>query len=114
MYQAHSITIVPALVGATVALIAFFAPLGNTGVDGTLGAGLAVAGSIATTVLIGVMVARPLSRGWFVTLTILAMIVALLTAIAAFFLMQTLLLIAMAATLAVLIFVFAGDEKRAG
>lgn len=114
MYQAHVSSIIPAAVGAIIALLAFIAPFGNTGVDGTLGAGLAVLGSVAVTAMIGVMAASPRTRGWFLTLSVLAALVALLTALAAFFLMQTLLLIAMAATLCVLIFLLFAGGKRAG
>ncbi|MFU8863882.1 MAG: hypothetical protein ACNA7O_08195 [Rhodobacterales bacterium] len=114
MYQAHISSIIPAVVGASIALIAFIAPFGNTGVDGTLGAGLVVLGSVAVTAMIGVMAIYPLTRGWFVTLGALALLAASLTAIAAFFLMQTLLLIAMAATLCVLIFLLFVSGKRAG
>jgi hypothetical protein len=91
------------VIGVILSLIAYFGPFGNTGVNGTGGAGLALLGSVAVALLVViVMMWRP-SRGWFVTLCILALIAAFLTAIAAYFLMQYVLAIVMALTFFVLI-----------
>lgn len=98
-----ALALLPSLLGVVIAAVAFLAPFGNTGVDGTLGAGLALVGSVAATMLIAIIVPRRLPRGWFNTLGILAMLAAVLTAVAGYFLMQTLLAAAMAATL-VLVF----------
>lgn len=98
--------------GVIVALIALFAPFGNTGVDGTLGATLALLGSVSATLMIAIAIRPTVPRGWFIGLNILAMLAALLTAIAAFFLMQTLLAIAMAATLLTVAFAFLRSNRR--
>ncbi len=106
------LTLLFASIGAFFALNAFLGPLGNTGVDGTLGAGLAVVGSIAAAVMIAVLALRPLSSTWRVTLIILAILAAGLTAVAAFFLMQTFLVIAMVLTVLMLVLVsFAGRRR---
>ncbi|MFN3525689.1 MAG: pyrroloquinoline quinone-dependent dehydrogenase, partial [Paracoccus sp. (in: a-proteobacteria)] len=99
MNRSYAIPLVPAVVGVILALNALLAPFGNTGVDGTLGAALALIGSAFVALAIGVVLMRPLPHGWFVTLTAAAMLAALLTAVAAFFLMQTLLMAAMLITL---------------
>ncbi|WP_019955025.1 hypothetical protein [Yoonia vestfoldensis] len=91
------------VIGAILGLIAFFGPFGNTGVDGTVGAGLALLGSVTITlIVIIVMIWQPLG-GWRLTLCALAMFAAFLTAIAAFFLMQYMLAFAMALAFFVLI-----------
>ncbi|MGP9805138.1 hypothetical protein [Paracoccus sp. NSM] len=80
------------------------APFGNTGIDWTLGAGLAVLGSLATCILVLVLMREGLPSRWRLGLHVAALLAALLTAIAALFLMQTalmLLMIASAATLAI-------------
>ncbi|MFN4061219.1 MAG: hypothetical protein ACK4IA_10760 [Paracoccus hibiscisoli] len=89
--------------GAVLAGIAFVGPFGNTGVDLTLGAGLALLGSVAATLLAGIATLAHPRRGWRKALIALAVLAALLTALAAVFLMQTLLAAAMLAGAAGLI-----------
>lgn len=55
---------VAAGLGAVMALIALTAPFSNTGVDGTLGAGLALLGTVATLALIGLARWRRSRRRW--------------------------------------------------
>lgn len=76
---------------------AFIGPFGNTGVDGTLGAALALLGATAALVLTLILtLARP-RRGWRRAFVVLAVLAALLTALAAVFLAQMLLAAAMLA-----------------
>lgn len=99
MHKSHALVSIPAAVGALFALHAFLGPFGNTGVDGTLGAALAALGSLVAAVLVFAVIIRPLPRRRMRLLFLLAMIAAGLTALAAFFLMQTALMIAMILTL---------------
>lgn len=112
MYKIYFAALFPSALGAVLALIALMAPFGNTGVDGTLGAFLAFTGTVATSLSIILIMARPLSRRWFITLNVLAMLAAMLTAIAGFFLMHTILAIAMAATLLAVAFAFFSSGWR--
>lgn len=112
MYRIYLAALLPSALGAGLALIALAAPFGSTGVDGTIGAFLAFTGTIAASLTIIVIMARPLSRHWFITLNVLAMLAATLTAIAGFFLMQTLLTAAMVATFVVVAFVFFSSGRR--
>ncbi|NEX47953.1 hypothetical protein [Pseudotabrizicola algicola] len=112
MQKPYLLALLPAVLGLIAALNAFLAPMGNTGVDGTLGAGLAVIGTVAATLMIGIIAARPLPRAWSVTLGLLALLAALLTAVAGYFLMQTLLAALMAATFALLLVAFFVTDRR--
>ncbi|MDP3342267.1 hypothetical protein [Frigidibacter sp.] len=112
MNKLNAIPLFPALVGVAIATVALVAPFGNTGVDGTLGAALALLGSVFVASVIVVVLMRPLPRSWFVSLVTLAMIAVLLTALAAYFLMQTLLLAAMVVTLMALAFVLSSQRRR--
>ena len=96
-----SVPFFSALVGVAFAGAAALLP--DTGVDGTLGAFLALAGSVAVTVALGlrrVTVARTKARG---VLAGIAGLLAILTAIAAWFLMQNALLATMVITLLALL-----------
>lgn len=86
----------PALVGTILAGIAYFAPIGITGVEGTAGALLALVGAAA--VALGALLAMaPGLRGWLRgLLDALLFVGAALTALAAWFLMQVPVAIAMA------------------
>ncbi|MFD1911792.1 hypothetical protein [Halodurantibacterium flavum] len=112
MRTAYVFAILFSALGVMLALIALAAPFGNTGVDGTLGAGLALLGSVATTMLIAIFIMSGLTRGWFIALNSLAMLAAFLTALAAFFLMQTLLAIAMVAAFLTMAFAFLRSNRR--
>ncbi|MGP1396901.1 MAG: hypothetical protein ACTS3R_15450 [Inquilinaceae bacterium] len=83
---------VPAAVGAALGAWAYFGK--NTGVDGTIGALLAFLGAVAVT--LGALAAVARLPGWAsVTLNVLLALGTLLTAFAAWMLMQTLFAIAM-------------------
>ena len=111
MNKLNAIPLLPALAGVALAAIALSAPFGNTGVDGTIGAGLALLGSVFIALVIVLVLMRPLPRGWFAALMTLAIIAALLTALAAYFLMQMLLLGAMVVTLLALAFVLSRQRR---
>lgn len=85
--------LLPALIGIALAAIAYGAPLGNTGVDGSLGALLTLLGAFATS--LGSLLLLVGFDRWRRTLTALIVIVAALTAVAAAFLMQWTLAIVM-------------------
>ena len=99
MTMFYAICSVAALVGAALAAVAALSP--ETGVTGTPGAFLALAGALAVTLAAGLLAMdfRRL-RGLLFALAALA---AGLTALAAWFLMQTGLLAAMALALAALL-----------
>lgn len=86
MRAAYALVALSALIGSVLAGIAYFTP--NTGVDGTGGALLALAGAVAVT--LGALLAMvPAVRGWFLgLLDVLIFLGAALTAAAASFLMQ--------------------------
>jgi hypothetical protein len=90
----HVLVVVPALVGAVLGAAAYSGT--ETGVDGTSGALIALAGAIAVAAggLLAMLV--PLSRGWRRTLDVLLGLGALLTAFAAWMLMQDIFALAMA------------------
>ncbi len=103
MQRLFSPALILSVVGTILAVIAFVGPFGNTGVDGTVGAGLALTGSVGALLMVAIiMIWRP-RGGLGLTVCILAMLAAILTAIAAFFLMQYLLAGAMALAFLVLI-----------
>lgn len=96
MPASYLLVFVPALVGAALAAIAYFAPIGITGVEGTAGALLALVGAGAVT--LGALLAMaPGLRGWpRGLLDVLLFVGAALTSLAAWFLMQVPFAIAMA------------------
>jgi quinoprotein glucose dehydrogenase len=98
----------PALAGAVLAAIAYLTP--NTGVDGTVGALLALAGAVAVTLGSLIAMSDAVRGGLRVTLNILLAIGALLTAVAAYFLMQYWCALAM--VLAVAGLAFAAPSSR--
>ncbi len=106
-----TISIVAALVGLGFASAAAFMP--DTGVDGTAGAFLAVFGALSVTVALGVLMvlsgpfrARGLLRS-------AAIIVSILTALAAWFLMQNIVFAAMIVSLLALVASSATAEREA-
>lgn len=95
MRATYAFVLVPALVGTALAANAYFGPFGTTGVEGTLGALLALIGAAAVTLgALLAMASRPRS-GWRGLLNILLALGAGLTALAAWFLMQYALAVAM-------------------
>lgn len=103
MRTRYVLVLVPALCGVALAGVAYLGT--HTGVDGTLGALLALVGACA--VMAGALVALlvPMRAGLLAALDVLLVVGALLTALAAWFLMQDLFLVAMLATLVLLIVV---------
>ena len=82
MHRSYALPGLASLAGVVLAAIAFLRP--ETGVTGTAGALLALVGATATALgSVLLMLGRP--RGWLVALSALA---AILTALAAWFLMQ--------------------------
>jgi hypothetical protein len=90
--------LLPALLGIALAAIAYLAPFGNTGVDGSLGALLALLGAVAAA--LGSLLLLVGFDRWRRTLTALIVIVAALTTVAAAFLMQWTLAIVMLGVIA--------------
>lgn len=86
MRRRYAAVALPALAGAVLAGVAYFTP--NTGVDGTVGALLALVGAAAVTLGSLLAMSHDVRGGWLTTLDILLGIGALLTATAAYFLMQ--------------------------
>ena len=94
-----------AVIGLVLALIAYAAPFGNTGVDGSIGALLALVGAAMTTAGAALLVFGSASSHRFGPVLIgLLVLAAVLTAIAGYFLMQVALAVVMAlAALALLL-----------
>ncbi len=109
---AIAFALLSAALGVVLALIALTGPFGNTGVDGTLGAGLAFLGCAATALIIAMLMRRFTSRRWTIILYLDALLAALLTSVAAVFLMQSLLTLLMAASFAALL--IAGPSPQKG
>lgn len=93
-----------ALLGVMLGAIAYFGPSGNTGVDGTPGALLALIGAAAATMGAAIAMLVAVGHRWLLTLNILILLAAALTALAAYFLMQTFFAIAMAGAVVGLVF----------
>lgn len=85
----HAVVLVFALVGLGLALAA--ALLDGTGVTGTAGAWLAVAGAAAALLCLALLALLPMQRGLYRLVAALAVLAAGLTAVAAWFLMQNIL-----------------------
>ena len=112
MHSQYFATIFLALVGIVFAGIACFAPLGNTGVDGSLGALLALIGTVATALGAGLLAFASLSPRWRTLLLVLSVTAAVLTAIAGYFLLQFALAGVMAAAaLALVLGVFLNPRR---
>ena len=80
------ISFIAALVGLAFAAAAAFLP--DTGVDGTPGAFLAVLGAAGVLLVVGVLATGKFSVGWRRVLLWVAALTAVLTVLAAWFLMQ--------------------------
>jgi hypothetical protein len=106
---AYALVAAPAALGAVLGALAYFGA--DTGVDGTGGALLALIGAVAVTAgaLVGM---APLSRGVRVTLNVLLVLGTVLTAIAAWMLMQPLFTAAMVASALGLVAALAPRRRR--
>ena len=96
-----AISFLAALIGLGLAAAAALLP--DTGIDGTIGAFLAVLGAFSVTFALGVIVAKKgpfRARG---VLSGVAALISILTAVAAWFLMQDAVLLAMVASLLALL-----------
>ncbi len=107
----QSLVILPALVGVALGFYAWF--MAGTGVTGTPGALLALVGAVAVW-LGAVLLVLPSVRSWVRgVLVVLVALGSVLTATAAWFLMQNAFAIAMAATFAfVVVALAAGGPAR--
>lgn len=110
MRTSFILVLLPALAGAILGSLAYFTQ--NTGVDGTVGALLALIGAAA--VAIGALLAMvPGVRGGFLKfLNLLLGLGALLTAVAAYFLMQYYFAAAMGLALLGLVAATAAHSRR--
>ncbi len=106
-----AVSILAALVG--VALAAFGALAPDTGVNGTLGAYLALLGALAVTVAVLILIAAKPGSGVRDLLIVAILLAASLTAIAAWFLMQNWLICAMVVATLALLFHRYPPQKRA-
>ena len=95
------VSFISALVGVGFAGAAALLP--DTGIDGTLGAFLALAGSVAVITALGLLLFTAVPTQALGVLAGIAGLVAILTALAAWFLMQNALLAAMVITLLALL-----------
>lgn len=112
MRQLLALPLLAAILGLMMAVIAWTGPFGNTGVDWTLGAGLALLGTLATTIIIAILMTRRAPRRWSAVLHILGLLAALLTAVAALFLMQTALALSMAVAFVTLLIAGVTSRRR--
>ena len=106
-----AISILSALVGIGFAGAAALLP--DTGIDGTLGALLALLGTIAVTVMLGglaIITGTSKARGTVITV---AALLAILTALAAWFLMQNGILLTMVVSLLAVLLHAATARRRA-
>lgn len=110
MRRRYAAVSLPAIVGAVLAGVAYFVP--NTGVDGTVGALLALIGAVAVAVGSLLAMSGSVRGGFLTTLNILLGIGAILTATAAYFLMQYGFAIAMALAFVALVVVATTSPRR--
>ena len=111
MRIAYALAALAAFAGAVMAALAFLTP--DSGVDGTPGAGLALAGAAAVAVGALVAMAPGVRGGWRGLLVALLLLGAVLTALAAWFLMRPAFAVAMAAAaLLVLVAPFVRSRRR--
>ncbi len=110
MRAIYGLVAVPALVGTFLAAVAYLSD--GTGVTGTVGALLALIGAVAVTLGALLAVAPTLSRWLRRTLNVLLALGAALTAVAAYFLMQTALTAAMALTFFGLVVAILVPDRR--
>ncbi len=100
----YLVALVLSIVGVVFSGIAYFAPFGNTGVDGSIGALLALVGAVASAACIVIGLATRVHGPWLTALNILVIVAAILTAVAAYFLLQHVVMFTLAvAAIAVVI-----------
>lgn len=105
--------LVLSIFGVVFAGVAYFAPFENTGVDGTIGALLALIGATATAVGLLLILTIVLSTLWRRALLALIALAAILTAVAAYFLMQcTLAVVMVLALLGIVLALSFGSRRR--
>lgn len=85
MRLVYLVPLQPALAGAAIGGVAYAAPFGNTGVDGTPGALLAFIGAIASVAGLALAMQPSIDHTTLKTLNALTFMAASLTAIAAYF-----------------------------
>ena len=102
------ISLAAALVGVGLAAVAALRP--DTGIDGTLGAFLAVLGSVALAVAVGLLASARYPAGARGLLTWGAVLLATLTGLAAWFLMQDAVVVA--SVIACIALLLSGTEKQ--
>ncbi|MFN7025496.1 MAG: hypothetical protein ACK4QP_13450 [Pseudorhizobium sp.] len=112
MRRYYFIPLAPAVVGLMLALIAYTAPLGNTGVNGSTGALLALLGALATVAGIVIVMMPSVKHRVWGSLNILVLLGAGLTAVAAYFLMQYAFATTMVATCLAVIIAIAVSLRR--
>jgi hypothetical protein len=105
----YALVAAPAALGAVLGGLAYFGP--DTGVNGTGGALLAFLGAVAVTVA-ALVCMMPLPRGLRITLNVLLALGAVLTAFAAWMLMQPFFAAAMAASALGLVAALAPRRRR--
>ncbi|MFN7104079.1 MAG: hypothetical protein ACK4N1_15810 [Pseudorhizobium sp.] len=101
-----------ASMGALFSGIAYFAPFGNTGVDGSLGALLTLIGAVSSAAGLLIILTTKITGSLLSALSVLIILAAILTALAAYFLLQFVVVLAMAATLVALVMAIALPENR--
>ena len=106
-----SISLLAALVGVGFAGAAALQP--DSGVDGSPGAFLALLGALGVALVLGLLVSGRLPARWWGLFAVIAAIGTILTALAAWFLMQDALLAAMAVSLLALLAGSATAQRRA-
>ena len=106
-----TISLLSGLVGMCFAAAAALLP--DTGIDGTLGSFLALLGTIAVTLAVGLLVTGKVPAHIRGVLVGLAALFAVLTALAAWFLMQAVVLATMVVSLLTLLICTATDERKA-
>ncbi|MDP2119501.1 MAG: hypothetical protein Q8K28_06315 [Hoeflea sp.] len=104
MHKRFLASLLFAVIGTVLAVVAYAAPLGNTGVDGTLGALLALIGASVTAAGTLLLLTRSAPLRLVAVLHGLLILAAVLTAIAGYFLMQFGLAIVMAVAALALVF----------
>ncbi|MGF7158775.1 hypothetical protein FHS85_000385 [Rhodoligotrophos appendicifer] len=100
------------VIGLGLALAAYAAPLGNTGVDGSLGALLALIGAGVTAAGTGLLVLGVMPNRGVLVFVFVLLLAAGLTAVAAWFLMQFVFAAAMGAAFLSFIFAFFSSVRR--
>lgn len=105
-----AVSLLSALAGLGFAAAAAFLP--DTGIDGTIGAFLALLGAVGVTLALAVLAATKPPAKARDLFTVIAALLAILTAVAAWFLMQNVVLAAMVLSLLALLASVATDKQK--